>query len=294
MDFWQIVVLGVIQGLTEFLPISSTAHLLVAQELMGRSREELKTDPFTVVIQVGTLVAVYWYFRSDIVKLIKGFFRDVAERRVFTSATPEGRMAKQIIVGTIPVVIIGLLFSRRLKDTFYNPQAIAWVAITFALLMAAAEWWFSRRKRAGSPERSESEITYLDALWIGCFQALALMPGGSRSGTTITAGLFAGLGRTAAARFSFLLSLPSVLAAGVKEIYDWLKSARENPALESKLAEQATAMLIGGLISAVVGYVAIAWLLRYLNTHSTFVFILYRIVLGLVILGLIARGMIEP
>src|SRR5262249_28582274 len=111
MDFWQIVLLGIIQGLTEFLPISSTAHLLFAQELLGRSREELKEDPFTIVIQLGTLVAVYWYFRKDIVLLLRGFGRDVAEMRILASATPEGTMAKQIIVGTIPVVIVGLLFA---------------------------------------------------------------------------------------------------------------------------------------------------------------------------------------
>jgi undecaprenyl-diphosphatase len=288
MDFWHIVLLGAIQGLTEFLPISSTAHLLVAQELLGRSREDLKEDPFTIVIQLGTLVAVYWYFRKDIVLLFKGFLRDVRELRVLSSATPEGTTAKQIIVGTIPVVIVGLLFAKRLKETFYNPQSIAWVAITFAVLMAASEWWAARRRNAGSPERGEDQLTYWDALFIGCFQALALMPGGSRSGTTITAGLFLGLSRPAAARFSFLLSLPSVLAAGVKEIYDWLKKSPEG------LADQATAMLLGAAISAVVGYISIAWLLHYLKRHSMYVFVGYRIVLGIVILGLIARGVLLP
>lgn len=288
MDLWQVALLGVIQGLTEFLPISSTAHLLVAQELLGRSREQLKDDPFTIVIQLGTLVAVYWYFRKDIVLLIKGFLRDVAEMRLIQSATPEGTTAKQIIVGTIPVVIIGLLFSKRLKETFYNPQSIAWVAISFALLMAAAEWWAARRRRAGLPERGEAQITYLDALVIGCFQALALMPGGSRSGTTITAGLFLGLGRPAAARFSFLLSLPSILAAGVKELYDWLKSSPEG------LGDQAIAMLVGALVSAVVGYISIAWLLHFLNRNSMMVFVVYRILLGIVILGLIFGGVLLP
>ncbi len=292
MDFWQVALLGVIQGLTEFLPISSTAHLLVAQELLGRPREELKNDPFTVVIQLGTLVAVYWYFRRDIVQLLKGFFRDLAEWRLITSATPEGRLAKQIIVGTIPVVIIGLLFSKWLKENFYNPFAIAWAAIGFAILMAASEWWSARRKRLGLPERGEPELTYFDAFWIGILQSLALMPGGSRSGTTITAGLFAGLSRPTAARFSFLLSLPSVLAAGVKEIYDWIMAARDNPALQEKLPDQAVNMLIGGVISAVVGYVAIAWLLRYLNSHSTIAFVVYRIVLAVVILGLVAGGIL--
>jgi undecaprenyl-diphosphatase len=178
---------------------------------------------------------------------------------------------------------------RWLKDTFYNPQAIAWVAITFALLMAAAEWWAARRQQA----RGDDELTYLDAYIIGCFQALALMPGGSRSGTTITAGLFVGLARPTAARFSFLLSLPSILAAGVKELYDWLKVARAEPELQEKMADQATAMLIGGLVSAVVGYFAIAWLLRYLREHTTLAFVIYRIALGIAILSLIAAGWVS-
>ncbi len=242
MPVWQAILLGVVQGLTEFLPISSTAHLLVLQEMFGRSREQLKDDPFTVVIQLGTLVAVFWYFRRDIGNLFRGFGRDVGAKRIFTSATPEGRMVKLIVVGTVPVVVIGWLCGRWLKETFYNQWAIAWVAIVFAL---------------------QDELTYGDAILIGCFQALALMPGGSRSGTTITAGLFAGLARPAAARFSFLLSLPSVLAAGVKDLYDWLKVVQADPNLQQGAADQATAMLIGAAVLAVVGYFAIAWLLHY-------------------------------
>ena len=294
MPWWQVVLLGVIQGLTEFLPISSTAHLLVAQDLMGRSRAELKDDPFTVVIQLGTLVAVYWFFRREVVVLVKAFLRDVAELRWRESATKEGRMARQIIVGTIPVVIVGVLFARPLKETFYNPQAIAWVAIAFAILMAAAEWWSRRRKLAGGAERGEADLTYLDAILIGCFQALALMPGASRSGTTITAGLFVGLTRPTAARFSFLLSLPSILAAGLKEIYDWLKAARADPSLQDGLADQALAMFVGALVSAVVGYLSIVWLLRFLATNSTLAFVVYRIALGIVILALIAAGFVRP
>src|SRR5262245_25710721 len=160
MDLWQVVLLGVVQGLTEFLPISSTAHLLVAQELLGRSREEIKDDPFTVVVQLGTLFAVYVYFRRDIARLIAGFARDVWAGRFISSATPDGKTAKMIIVGTLPAGLAGLVLHKWLKETFYNPQAIAWVAIVFALLMAAAEWWAARRRRAGLPERTEVELTY--------------------------------------------------------------------------------------------------------------------------------------
>jgi undecaprenyl-diphosphatase len=290
MPLWQAVLLGLLQGLTEFLPISSTAHLLLAQEFLGRSREQLKNDPFTVVVQLGTLIAVYWYFRRDIVKLFKGFLRDLHERRL-VSSTPEGKLARLIIVGTVPVVVVGLLLGRWLKETFYNPQAIAWVAIGFALLMAAAEWWSVRRKRAG---RVEEELTYFDAIWIGCFQALALMPGGSRSGTTITAGLFVGLTRPSAARFSFLLSLPSILAAGLKELYDWLKAMNADPALHEGAADQAVAILVGAAVAAVVGYLSIAWLLYYLRRYSTLVFVVYRILLGVLILGLIGMGVVRP
>src|SRR5205823_2401926 len=193
--------------------------------------------------------------RRDVAELFRGFFRDLAEGRLVTSATPAGRMAKLIIVGTVPVVVVGLLFAARLKATFYNPLAIAVVAIVFALLMAAAEWWAARRKHAGRPERAEDDLTYLDAVLIGCFQALALMPGGSRSGTTITAGLFVGLARPAAARFSFLLSLPAVLAAGVKELYDEYKKLShpepgEPPSLFAS-GDEVTALAVGTLGSAV-------------------------------------------
>jgi undecaprenyl-diphosphatase len=293
MPLWQAILLGIIQGLTEFLPVSSTAHLLVAQELLGRSREQLKDDPFTVVIQLGTLIAVFWYFRQDIAKLWKGFCRDVAERKFFTSATPEGRMVKLIVVGTIPVVLVGGLFAKRLKEMFYNPTAIAWVTIIFALLLAISELWHAWRQRQGKPERTEAELTYGDAILIGCFQALALMPGGSRSGTTITAGLFAGLARPAAARFSFLLSLPSVLAAGVKDLYDWLKAVNADPALQQTASEQAWAMVVGGLVSAIVGYFVIAWLLHYLRRHSTWVFIVYRLAMATLMLILIHQGLVR-
>jgi undecaprenyl-diphosphatase len=285
MPLWQVVLLGVIQGLTEFLPISSTAHLLIVQELLGRSREDLKDDPFTVVIQLGTLLAVYWYFRADVVRLTRGFFHDIVHLHLARSASVDGREARLIIVGTVPVVVVGLFLQRWLKENFYNPEAIAWVAIAFALLMAAGEWWSARRAQAGHRLRTDEELTYFDAFWIGCIQALALMPGGSRSGTTITAGLFAGLWRPTAARFSFLLSLPSILAAGLKELYDWLKTADAD-----RMADQALAMAVGGAVSAVVGYVSIAWLLRYLREHTMAAFVVYRIVLGMAILGLIAAG----
>ncbi|MDY3559305.1 undecaprenyl-diphosphatase UppP [Gemmata sp. JC673] len=280
MPIWEAVLLGIIQGLTEFLPISSTAHLLVARNLLGHEKPE---DAFTVVIQLGTLVAVFVYFRSDIAKMLRGLVADVRVRRF--ASTPESRLGWFIVLGSVPVVVAGFTLKKWLKATFFNPTSIAIVAIAFALLMALSEWWAARRARRGQPPRAETEITWLDALWIGAFQALALMPGGSRSGTTITAGLFAGLSRPAAARFSFLLSLPAILGAGLKEMYD------ERATLLA--SEQLRALVVGLLVSAVVGYFAIAFLLSFLKRYSTSAFVVYRLLLGVGILGLIAAGVLK-
>jgi len=281
MTLWEAALLGVIQGLTEFLPISSTAHLLVARQLLGHPHPE---DAFTVVIQLGTLFAVFAYFWADVVKLLKGVVADVRARKL--GSTPDARMAWLIVLGTVPVVLVGFFFKDWLKATFFNPTSIAIVAIVFALLMAAAEWWAAHRARRGLKPREEADVTWRDALWVGRFQALALMPGGSRSGTTITAGLFAGLKRPAAARFSFLLSLPAILGAGLKEMYD----ERDHLFASS---DQIAALAVGLFVSAVVGYLAIAFLLNFLKRYSTTVFVVYRVLLGIAILALLAAGVLK-
>lgn len=287
MELWQAVVLGVVQGLTEFLPISSTAHLLLVQEWwFGRSREQLVDDPFTVVIQLGTIVAVLVYFRTDISNMTRALLADVRAGWIVRSQTLDSRLAKFILLGTIPGGVAGLLFKSALRENFYNAFAIAIVAIVFALVMFVAEWQAVRRR-----QRAEAGITVWDALFIGCFQALALMPGGSRSGCTISAGLFAGLTRPAAARFSFLLSVPIMLAAGFKEIYDWLKLLRDRPELRENAAHQGLALALGTAVSAIVGYLAIAWLLNYLRKYSMNVFVIYRIALGAGILAALAAGL---
>jgi len=292
MPYWQAVLLGAVQGLTEFLPISSTAHLLLVQEWLGRSREQLKEDPFTVVVQLGTLVAVLVYFRCDILTLIQAFYRDLYENRIFTSATPEGRLVKFIIVGTIPVVVIGLLFSKVLKEKFYNPPSIAVVSIVFALLMLASELWTKRQARRGAALRESNQLSWFDAVSIGAWQALSLMPGASRSGTTITAGLFAGLTRATAARFSFLLSLPSVFAAGMKDLAGWLLKVKSDPELATRAGDEAIAMLIGTSIAGIVGYWSIAFLMEFLRKYTMSVFIVYRLILATAILVFVWLGRI--
>jgi undecaprenyl-diphosphatase len=290
MPVWEAVLLGVVQGLTEFLPISSTAHLLGVRAALGHPNPE---DAFTVVIQLGTLFAVFAYFRDDVVRLVRGLVADVVALRV--GSNPDGRAAWLIAAGTGPAVAVGFLFKKQLKETFFNLPSVAVVATVFAVLLAAAEWWAQRRARA-HPPREERDIGWLDALWIGVWQACALMPGGSRSGTTITGGLFAGLSRTAAARFSFLLSLPVILGAGLKELYDEykkLKTPDDGPPSLFASGDDAAALVVGTVVSAVVGYLAIAWLLHFLKRYSTTVFVVYRLVLGAVLFALLYAGVIK-
>lgn len=291
MPIWEAVLLGVVQGLTEFLPISSTAHLLAARQLLGHPHPE---DAFTVVIQLGTLFAVFAYFRHDIAHLLLGLWVDA--RRFRIGSTPAGRLAWLIGVGTVPAVAVGFLFKKQLKQTFFNLQSVAIVAIAFALLLALAEWWAHRRARRQAP-RQAGEIGWLDAVWVGLWQACALMPGGSRSGTTITGGLFAGLSRPAAARFSFLLSIPVILGAGLKDLYDEYKKLKHHepgePASLFASGDDVTALVVGTAVSAVVGYLAIAWLLHFLRRYSTTVFIVYRLLLGAAILAAMSYGALQ-
>jgi undecaprenyl-diphosphatase len=276
MPLEDAILLGVIQGLTEFLPISSTAHLLVARKLMGHEHPE---DALTTVIQLGTLIAVLIYFAKDIVRLTVAVLRDFAAFKLGSSA--ESKLAWLIVLGTVPVVIVGLKFKKIIKHHFYDIPTMGAVAILFALLMLASEVWTTMRKvDLGKTDLEEREISYREALWVGLWQCLALMPGASRSGTTITAGLFAGLSRPAAARFSFLLSLPAVLGAGLKELYD-----ERNELLASQ--EQAIPLLVATLVSAVVGYLSIAFLIGFLKRYSMLVFVVYRLILGGTILGLV-------
>lgn len=292
MVIWEAVLLGVVQGLTEFLPISSTAHLLVVRKLLGHPHPE---DAFTVVIQLGTLLAVFVYFRADIARLLVGLWADVRSLRL--GSTPDSRLGWLIVLGTVPAVLVGFTGKKWLKATFFNLESIAVVSIVFAVLMLLAEWWAARRTRRGLPEKQECDIGWREALWVGFWQACALMPGGSRSGTTITGGLFAGLARSTAARFSFLLSLPVILGAGLHELRDEYKKFREptpgEPASLFASGDDLAALLVGTAVSAVVGYFAIAFLLRFLQFHTMLVFVLYRLLLAAVILALLAANAVQ-
>lgn len=275
MTLIEAIILGIIQGLTEFLPISSTAHLLAARQLMGHEQPQ---DAFTTVIQLGTLVAVIYYFRNDLIRVGASWCRGVLKFQPLHN--PEAKMGWLMILGTIPVVVVGFSLKNPIKTHLYNLPVAAFAAIGFGLLMWEAEH-LAKRKTG----RGEESTTWKDALFVGCFQALALIPGASRSGTTITAGLFAGLSRPAAARFSFLLSLPAILGAGIYESY---KDGRE--IISSQ--EGQTNLIVGLVTSALVGYGAIHFLIEYLKKYGTEIFVFYRLLVGTIILALLGLGIL--
>jgi undecaprenyl-diphosphatase len=263
---WHAVVLGVVQGLTEFLPISSTAHLKVVPVLLGWG------DPgvaFTAVIQLGSIAAVLGYFRSDLQEVFSGVAR---AWRHGTWSDPSARLGVAIALGTLPIVLAGLALKRFVPDYDHSSlrslTSIGVVSIVMALLLALAE-------RLGSRRRQIASVLPRDGLLVGLAQALALVPGVSRSGSTLTASLFDGWQRASAARFSFLLGIPAITLAGLVE----LKDAVSAPANGGPIP-----MVVGVLVAAVVSWMAIAWLLRFLRQHSTWVFVGYRLLFGLLLL----------
>ena len=261
MTLWQAIVLGVIQGLTEFLPISSTAHLYVVPQLLGWAKP---STPFVAVIQLGTLLAVFMYFWRDIVAITRN------------TLTGRSQMGWMIAVGTIPVVALGLLLKRQIESTLTGLHVIAAAMIGLAVVLAVAEWLTKRRQVL----RGLEQVGWLDAIVVGCAQAVALIPGSSRSGCTITGGLFMGLNRETAARFSFLLSLPAIFAAGIFEFRHAFHEPAGNP----------VTLGVATFVSFVVGYASIAFLLGYLKKHTTWLFIIYRLALGGILLALLLGG----
>ena len=263
---WHAIVLGVVQGLTEFLPISSTAHLKVVPVLLGWG------DPgvaFTAVIQLGSIAAVLAYFRQDLLEVVVGVSRAFRHGQW---RDPSARLGVAIALGTLPIVLAGLAMKHFVPDYEHSGlrslTSIGIVSIVMALLLAAAEWIGSRRRQL-------HQVTPRDGLLVGLAQALALVPGVSRSGSTLTASLFDGWKRADAARFSFLLGIPAITLAGLVE----LKDAIAMPANGGLLPT-----LVGVLTAGIVSWMAIAWLLKFLQRHSTWVFVAYRLVFGLVLL----------
>lgn len=281
MNVLQAIVLGIVQGLTEFLPISSTAHLRIIPALFGWTFAYSPGRPhdpgaaFTAVIQLGTTLAIVIYFWRELLHVTFAWFRGLYDRTVRGSL--EYRMGWYLILATVPVALFGVIFSHDIETGARNLWVIAAAMIGLALVLLGAE-------KIGSRTREEEQLDTVDAVVVGTAQALALIPGTSRSGVTITAGLFRGLTREAAARFSFLLSIPAVVLSGA---YEAARSAGD------KTGPGLGLTLLALIFAFVVGLASIHWLLRWLTRHSMFVFIYYRIALGVLLIVLLATGVLN-
>ncbi|CAA9507390.1 MAG: Undecaprenyl-diphosphatase [uncultured Solirubrobacteraceae bacterium] len=270
MDVLQAIVLGIVQGLTEFLPISSSGHLRVVPAFFGWE------DPgaaFTAVTQIGTMLAVLVYFRSDLWRIATTWFGSLRDPALRSDI--DARVGWYILLGTLPISVVGLAFSAQIESGARDLYLIGSALILFSFVMLAAERFATR-------EREIETLTLRDGIVIGCAQAIALIPGVSRSGATISAGLFLGLARPAAARYSFLLSIPAVVLSGVFE----LRNIGEGG------SAGAGATLIATVLAFAAGYASIAFLLKFLVDHTISVFVAYRIVLGLLVLVLAGTGII--
>jgi undecaprenyl-diphosphatase len=287
MSLFQAILLGIVQGLTEFIPISSTAHLVLAMRAMELALTPEQATASMAVIQLGTLLAVLVYFAGDIWRITRAFIHDHlvilkdGRRDQFNRENEHARLSTDawlgwlIIIGTIPVVIVGLIFKRQIEGSFTkNLWIIATMMIVVALLLIVAEVVGKRKRRL-------QDLGLGDAIAVGLAQCLALIPGSSRSGSTMMAGLFVGQTRETAARFSFLLSIPAIAASGVLELFE---------AVEKLPPGSLANLAVGTLVSAIVGWASIWFLLRFLRTHSTGVFIGYRILVGGAILVMLLTG----
>ncbi len=269
MTYLQAIVLGIVQGLTEFIPVSSSGHLVLVPHLLGWRFSHAQAFVFDVLVQWGTLFAVFIYFRSDLVTIGLAFVRGVVRGKPFADA--DSRMGWYLVLATLPAVVAGLAAKDLVESAFASPRATGIFLLCTALLLVIAE-------RVGHRNRSMEEMTWGDALWIGCSQVLALLPGISRSGSTIAGGMTRHLDRSAAARFSFLMSVPVMVGAGVLALGDLAALPATDHFLQPLLA--------GFLAALVSGYIAIRWLLAYLSRHSLYGFAVYCVVLGLLVLFL--------
>lgn len=270
MNFFQAIILGIIQGLTEFLPVSSTAHLLIGQSLLGIPADD-KMFSFNVIIQLGTLLAMLIFFWKDLFHILKSFFLGIWHRKPFQ--THDSLVGWLVIVATIPALIVGFLVKDILENMFNNPVLVAGLRLVLtAMLLAIVE-------RIGRHERNLESASWMDAIAVGLFQILAIFPGASRSGSTIAGGILRGFDRPSAARFAFLMSAPILTAAGG---YETLKVVQMPGVMEFL-----PYLAVGFITAGVVGWLAIQWLMRFLQNHSLYIFAIYCAIVGIICLGYI-------
>ncbi len=267
MNIFQSILLGIVQGLTEFIPVSSSAHLVIVPYLFNLKIPADQAFVFDVLVQVATLVAVLAYFWRDLVSIVKAMVTGLAKKAPFGSF--EARLGWLLILATIPAGILGLLLKSAVEKAFDSPSATAVFLFVTAGLLVVAE-------KVGKRNRPLDSLDWKDALWVGLFQAIAIFPGISRSGATITGGMTRNFDRPPAARFAFLMSIPVMLAAGLMASFDMAKI----PNLGSTLL----VFIPGFIVAAVTGYLVIRWLLRYLVQHTLYDFAIYCVALGIITL----------
>jgi undecaprenyl-diphosphatase len=278
MSFLEAIILGIVQGLTEFLPVSSSAHVQIFSELMqvpGLSDKNSATTAFIATIQLGTEAAVLIYFAKDISRLLKAWFQGLFNSNKRNNA--DYRMAWLVIIASIPVGLIGYLLREFIQETVRTLWVVAFTMIIFAIILLLADYY-------GKKQKGVEEMTFNTALGFGLGQALAVIPGVSRSGASISFGLFAGFNRAAAARFSFLIGIPAVLASGLiefKDSYQYLDS------------QALSGTLVATITSFIVGYAVIAGLLKYLNKGSFMPFVIWRLIVGVALIVMLSNGWIS-
>ncbi|MBN9635938.1 MAG: undecaprenyl-diphosphate phosphatase [Actinobacteria bacterium] len=273
MSWWQTIVLAILQGLTEFLPVSSSGHLAIASRLFFAGDAGAS---FTAVTQLGTEAAVLIYFAKDIWRILTAWFgglTDAARR------TADYWLGWWVIIGTIPICVLGLLFKDQIRSGARNLWVVATAMVVFSAVIALAEY-------LGKQTRDVEQLTWKDSVIVGLAQCLALVPGVSRSGATISAGLFLGMNRELAARFGFLLAIPAVLASGLFSLPDAFKPVTEG------MSATGPQLAVAIAIAFVVGYAAVSWFLKFLVRHSMYWFVGYRVVLGVTVLTLLGTGVV--
>jgi len=272
----EAIFLGLLQGLTEFLPISSSAHLRIAGEFLPRAGDPGAT--FTAITQIGTELAVLIYFRKDISRIIQGFFASLLRKNVNAEVRRDGKLGWLIIIGSLPILILGFIGQETIRTTFRSLWLIATMLILFGLILGFLDW---RRPS----KRNLADLTLVHGLLYGFAQALALVPGVSRSGATVAMGRLLGYDRVSALRYSFLLAIPAVLASGLNELGEALSG--------SPGAFSLSETFVATLVSFVVGYAVIAWLMKFISTRSFAPFVLYRVLLGTAVLTALSTGLIS-
>ena len=275
MEWWHALILGIVEGFTEFLPVSSTGHITLLSSLMGYTINDADVTAFTAIIQIGAIIAAILYFRKDIIRITRAWFIGLTDRS--KRDTVDYRFSWAVIIGSLPIAVVGFLFKDVIETTFRS----LWVVAVSLIAWSAVMWYADTH---ATQQRKEKDTKWKDTLTIGLAQCLALIPGISRSGATMSVGLFRGFDRVTATRLAFFLGMPALLGAGLYQ------GVRHFDAISSGVGWWPT--IIGIFGSFIVGYLAVAWLIRFISKHSYQLFIWYRVVLGVVLVVLLTAGVI--